>query len=289
MAQWEPQVQNYLGFPEGVAGEDLLRKGAEQARNYGVEIIDDEIVSASRGGKLFHLRGKVKSYSATHVLLATGIFHLPPRIEGVDECLGHSMFFCKDCDGFRVQGKTILIYGWNNEAVDYALSMLLYSPVVGLTLDAHKPTWDSAHEQWVREHEIPIYTQRVIRVRRNDSQIRALVFDDGSEVKLDALFTTRGDVYFNRLAKDLGARVDKKGQIEVNECLATSVQGLYAAGCVTPANCQMIIAAGEGAKAGQAINRDLFEESLATHQLRRFRRTQLRNTETEPAREPAER
>jgi len=287
MAQWEPEVQNYLGFPEGVPGEDLLRRGAEQARKYGVEIIDDEIVSASREGKVFHLGGKAKIYSATRVLLATGIFHLPPKIEGVDECLGHSMFFCKDCDGFRVKGKTILIYGWNNEAVEYALSMLLYSPVVGLTLDSHKPAWDSAHEEWVREHEIPVYMQRIVRVHRNDSQIRALVLDDDTEVKLDALFTTRGDVCFNRLAKDLGARVDELGQIEVNQCLATSVQGLYAAGCVTPANCQMIIAAGEGAKAGQAINRDLFEESLASHQLSRFRRAQVRNTETNPTIEPA--
>jgi thioredoxin reductase (NADPH) len=32
---------------------------------------------------------------------------------------------------------------------------------------------------------------------------------------------------------------------------------------VTPANCQMIIAAGQGATAGQAINRDLFEEMMA--------------------------
>jgi thioredoxin reductase (NADPH) len=38
----------------------------------------------------------------------------------------------------------------------------------------------------------------------------------------------------------------------------------------------MIIAAGQGAIAAQAINRDLFEESLATHSLRRFRRRQLR-------------
>jgi thioredoxin reductase (NADPH) len=47
----------------------------------------------------------------------------------------------------------------------------------------------------------------------------------------------------------------------------TSVPGLYAAGCVTPANCQMIIAAGQGATAAQAINRDLFEESLQRHAL----------------------
>ena len=48
----------------------------------------------------------------------------------------------------------------------------------------------------------------------------------------------------------------------VDHCMRTSVPRLYAAGCVTPANCQMIIAAGQGAAAAQAINRDLFEESL---------------------------
>ena len=39
---------------------------------------------------------------------------------------------------------------------------------------------------------------------------------------------------------------------------------------MTPANCQMIIAAGQGAIAAQAINRDLFEESLPRHTLPRF-------------------
>jgi hypothetical protein len=51
---------------------------------------------------------------------------------------------------------------------------------------------------------------------------------------------------------------------------------------VTPANCQMIIAAGQGAAAAQAINRDLFEESLKTHMLRRFRERQLDEEKTVP-------
>jgi thioredoxin reductase (NADPH) len=90
------------------------------------------------------------------------------------------------------------------------------------------------------------------------------------------LFTTRGDIYFNELAKELGAKVNAAGDVVVDLGMRTTVEGLYAAGCVTPANCQMIIAAGQGAIAAQAINRDLFEESLATHSLRRFRRRQLR-------------
>jgi len=51
---------------------------------------------------------------------------------------------------------------------------------------------------------------------------------------------------------------------------------------VTPANCQMIIAAGQGASAGQAINRDLFEESLANHSLRQFRKQQLQTEQVVP-------
>ena len=71
-------------------------------------------------------------------------------------------------------------------------------------------------------------------------------------------------------------------QIEVDHCLRTTVPNLYAAGCVTPANCQMIIAAGQGATAAQSINRDLFEESLQTHSLRRFREVQLAEEQTVP-------
>ena len=64
--------------------------------------------------------------------------------------------------------------------------------------------------------------------------------------------------------------------------MRTTVPRLYAAGCVTPANCQMIIAAGQGAAAAQAINRDLFEESLASHSLRRVRKEQLEDKRTVP-------
>jgi thioredoxin reductase (NADPH) len=283
MARWEPDVQNYLGFPDGIAGEELLHRGLEQARRYQVGIVTDEILEAEKKGRLFHLHGQSHTYSSSRVLIATGIFHLPPELEGFSECLGHSMFFCKDCDGFRNQGKTILIYGWNNEAVEYALAMLLYSPVVGIVLDGRQQCWDAQHDGWLREHEIPVYPQPILRVNREGCQIRSLQLKDNTEVAVEAIFTTRGDVYLNKLAKALGARVDAEGQIEVDASMATSVKGVYAAGCVTPANCQMIIAAGEGATAAQTINHDLFLESLKKKTLKRFRQHQIATTESEPA------
>src|SRR3954471_22363798 len=98
MARWEPDVQNYLGFPEGIEGEELLRRARQQARNYGARFLRDRITSAKVNDGRFSLRGS-RSYTSRRVLLATGIFHIPPDLPGVKPCLGHSMFFCKDCDG----------------------------------------------------------------------------------------------------------------------------------------------------------------------------------------------
>lgn len=282
MARWEPQVQNYLGFPDGIAGTELVARGHEQARAYGVEFAHDEIKEAQRERDAFILRSDRNTYRCRRLLLATGIYHLPPEINGVEECLGHSMFFCKDCDGYRVQDKTVVIYGWRNETVEYALAMLAYTPIVAVITDGREPRWGREHARWLKEYEVPVFTASILRAHHDGCHIRCLELSTGEEVEVDALFTTRGDVCYNQLARQLGADVDDDGQICVNAEMATSVIGLYAAGCVIPANCQMIIAAGDGARAAQAINRNLFEESLATHHLRRLRRQQLETTETVP-------
>src|SRR3982750_1424302 len=90
MAKWEPEVENYLGFPNGVAGEKLLRDGRTQAKKYGVRFVQDEIKTVSPNESAFTLKGR-QTYRARRLLLATGIFHLPPDIPGVKQCLGHSM------------------------------------------------------------------------------------------------------------------------------------------------------------------------------------------------------
>lgn len=282
MAKWEPDVENYLGFPDGVAGEKLLTNGQRQAKRYEVKFANDEIKSVSVRRSIFTLEGRKKTYRTKRLLLATGIFHLPPEIPGVKECLGHSMFFCKDCDGCRVRGKRIAIIGSNNEAVEYALGMLHYSACVIIATNGKRPRWDRRHAAWLEEYEIPIARKRICEVEHRQRKIRALGFTNGESIKIDYLFTTRGDLFHNKLAKQLRARIDRDGEIVVDLCLQTNVRGLYAAGCVTPANCQMIIAAGQGATAAQAINRDLFEESLATHSLRRFREAQLDEEKTVP-------
>jgi thioredoxin reductase (NADPH) len=283
MARWEPDVQNYLGFPKGISGADLIAKGREQAKRFGVDFAEDEVLEASREKEGdFVLRGRKSSYRGRKLLLATGIFHIPPDIEGVSECLGKSLFFCKDCDGYRVQDNHIGIYGANNEAVRYALGMLVYSATVVIVTNGDGIHWDARHAARLEEYHIPIFTQRIRSVDHRNHQIQSITFEDGLRAEIDVLFTTRGDVYHNKLAEGLGAKVSAEGEIVVDGHQRTTVPGLYAAGCVTPANCQIIIAAGQGAVAAQTINCDLFDESLKTHSLRRLRARQISTEQTMP-------
>ena len=264
MARWEPKVENYLGFPAGVSGSLLLERARRQVMRYGAKFQRDVIVSASNRNGRFALEGKKRSYSCDRLLLATGVFHIPPDLPGLTSCIGHSLFFCKDCDGFRMQGKRVAVYGWNNETVRYAIAMLSYAAKVCVLTDGRNPTWNRTHRRALREHCIPVFCHPVARVDRVGTQVRALHLRGGERRAIDALFTTRGDIVWNDLGKALGAELDKEGQIITDVDMRTSVRGLYAAGCVTPANCQMIIAAGQGATAAQAINSDFLDEALKT-------------------------
>ena len=151
--------------------------------------------------------------------------------------------------------------------------MLLFSSKIMICTNGRTPQWDPVRTGWLDEYQVPVHHDRIHALVHDDGQLRALTFEQGESLHVDGAFTTRGDVYHHDLAAGAGAKLDEEGQVIVDHCMRTTVPGLYAAGCVTPANCQMIIAAGQGAVAGQAINRDLFEDSLERHALPRYGRT----------------
>src|SRR3954453_11973429 len=63
MARWEPDVQNYLGFPQGISGEELLGGARKQGRSYRVKFIRDEVIAARPGAGKFFLRGEKSNYT----------------------------------------------------------------------------------------------------------------------------------------------------------------------------------------------------------------------------------
>jgi thioredoxin reductase (NADPH) len=153
--------------------------------------------------------------------------------------------------------------------------------------NGEKVVWDEEHARWIEEYKIPVVREKIVEIAHRDGMLVAVQFADGRRFKVESVFTTRGDIYYSQLARQLGAELDEDGQIITDCGQRTNVPGLYAAGCVTQANCQMIIAAGHGAAAAQAINRSLFEESLSNHRLKARRQEQLQKCPVEPESLPA--
>src|SRR5437870_4899216 len=63
MARWEPEVQNYLGFPDGISGVELLRRARRQARRYQIRFRRDCIAAARSKDGRFTLRGEKARYT----------------------------------------------------------------------------------------------------------------------------------------------------------------------------------------------------------------------------------
>jgi thioredoxin reductase (NADPH) len=268
MAVWESDVQNYLGFPDGIAGRELLERARRQVERFGTERVVDQIESARGHVGQFEVTGQGgRHYQARRLLLATGIYHLPPNVPDPSACIGRSLFFCKDCDAYRVQGQRIAILGHNDDAAEYALAMLAYASSVVVATDGQPPRWQPRFDALLEEYSVPVERAAITAFEHANGYVQSLRHADGTATLVDCVFTTRGDRYHAALARELGADTDASGQVIVDHWMRTSVPGLYAAGCVTIANCQMIIAAGDGATAAQAISRSLFEESLANHTL----------------------
>jgi thioredoxin reductase (NADPH) len=87
-----------------------------------------------------------------------------------------------------------------------------------------------------------------------------LLFSEGEVLKLDALYVGFGVHVRSALAKNLGARCDESGYVEVDARQQSSIAGLYAAGDVVQSLSQISVAFGQAAIAASAINVSLNED-----------------------------
>lgn len=72
-AKWIPLSHNHAGFPDGIAGDELLQRMREQAERYGATILTDRIETVDGKADAFEARGSAVTITARAVLIATGV------------------------------------------------------------------------------------------------------------------------------------------------------------------------------------------------------------------------
>ena len=130
------RIENYLGFPNGISGDDLSQRAFKQARRFGAEIVlTREVRRLSLrpdGTYAIELDGEAVVAAKT-AILATGVDWRKLNAEGVDSFIGRGVFYGGErADAPTVMGKRIYIIGAGNSAGQAALFFANYADEVTL-------------------------------------------------------------------------------------------------------------------------------------------------------------
>jgi thioredoxin reductase (NADPH) len=199
---------------------------------------------------------------ARTVILATGVFGHFPEFPGRDECVGRSLFWCIHCEGYESIDRTVAVVGHDEDAVQTALDLLVFTPRV--TIVAGRAEGFEVSPSRLADLAavgIAAHSCAVAEYENRDGQMQALVLDDRTRMRIpvELVYTIRRTRAINELARQLGLELDPLGQIVVTPEQHTNVAGVYAAGDATSLHDhQLSAAAHEGNQAACGANYHLY-------------------------------
>lgn len=237
------KIDNYYGFENGISGKELYVNGIKQAKNLGIDFIEDEVINIEYINQ-FTIETVNSKYEAKAVILATGVSRNVPNIKGIKEFEGKGVSYCAVCDSFFYKGKDVAVLGDGNYAIhEFETLKPIASSVTILT------NGNTMIEN--RDSSIEVNSKK-IREFRGDTKLEEVEFEDNTIQNLNGVFIAMGTASSSDLARKIGARIENNNII-VNENMETTVPGLFACGDCTGGLLQISKAVYEGAKAGLAV------------------------------------
>lgn len=124
-------VENYLGFPDGVGGMELIQRGKEQAEQFGAEFQHGSIEAANLDGQPLELSLSTGETLRAHALIvATGASARWVGADGEDELMGYGLSTCATCDGAFHRDDDVLVIGGGDSAMEEALFLAKFADSV---------------------------------------------------------------------------------------------------------------------------------------------------------------
>jgi thioredoxin reductase len=254
-------VHGYPGVPDPTPSE-LRRRLFEQAQGAGADLRTGEVVDVQGDkGDFLLTTATDDQVRARRIILAYGLLDYLPQIDGIEALYGTSVFHCADCDGPSVADSRIGVIGWDGYGANLALYLRHWSDSVILLYNGQTPDLDDDATRVLRENDIHILHRTVSKLAGHGGNLTQAEFDDGSTVRLDALFFHLGSEPRCALASQLRCALDDDGYVTVDRGQETSCAGVYAAGDITGHPHLASIAAAEGVRAGLTIHRSLLPDS----------------------------
>ena len=200
--------------------------------------------------------------STSTVIIATGKAPARLAIAGEDELVGRGVSYCATCDAAFFVGKAVAVVGPGESAADAALELsALGAGPIALVSQRSLEAPEAVLAKIAADPAITLHERtRALRVEGTD-RVEALLIAEKDHadqtLTVSGVFIEMGSINAADFALGL-VEINEAGEIEIDKSGATSTPGIYAAGDVTDEfGKQIVTAAGQGARAAMAANRDL--------------------------------
>jgi thioredoxin reductase (NADPH) len=279
-------IENYLGFPAGVSGDDLARRAATQARRFGAELLVHEVVSLRREDPYRFLQlADGSELSCKAVVLTTGVAWRTLEVPGIEPLIGVGVYYgAAKTEAATYRGQDVCIVGAGNSAGQGALFFSRYARHV--TLLVRGGSLGKSMSRYLTDRiastpNIEVLLHVDVAAVRGDGRLGKVVIrdaDSGAERELDeaAMFIFIGARPRTEVVSGW-VELDEKGFVLTGPDLArtqggpggwtlerspllfeTSVPGVFAAGDVRAGSSKRVAAAvGEGSGAVVMVHRYL--------------------------------
>jgi thioredoxin reductase len=259
-------IHGFLGH-HGIAPEDLLSRGTDEVLKHGGRMTRARVskIEKSQADDLFSVTTDNRNggpYKTRRVLLATGRRDVLPTCAGFREFYGSSVYHCPDCDGYEVSGKRVVVLGHGGGVIGLTLDLLTWTDKLTLLTDGLSDGINQESVAKLAAFNITIRNEKVLALEGDveTRQLQRVRFSAAEALECDALFFNLGTEPTSRLHEELGCKTTKDF-LWVDKTQQTSVEGIYAAGDITPNSHLAVVAAAEGAMAAINIHQSLLPKS----------------------------
>jgi len=282
-------VENYLGFPEGVGGMELVQRGKQQAEQFGAQFQHGSVESATLDGQPKELSLSTGETVRTRALVvATGASARWVGAENEAELMGHGLSTCATCDGAFHRGDDVLVVGGGDSAMEEALFLAKFAESVTVVHRRESLRASEIMADRARDHEDIAFRWNTELEAIHGSQdggvtgatlashpegyprekAKAGVAVERERVAVGGVFYAVGHTPNTEFLQETGVDLDDRGHVVTRSdadgrpTARTAVDGVFAAGDVAdPRYRQAITSAGTGSMA--ALDAEEYVETVS--------------------------
>jgi len=228
-------VENYPGFTK-LTGAQLAKNIEDHARSYKeIEFKNERAVEIEKKDYFFVIKTKADSYEVKTIIFAIGAEHRKLNVPGERDFMNRGVSYCAICEAPLFRDKIVGVVGGGDSAVKEALLLSEHARKVYLIVRGSELKAEPINIELIEKNDkIEVITNTNVTEIYGRDFVEGVKLDTNQkELKLDGLFIEIGYDVKADIPKELGVKLNEKGEIVIDCVSRTNVEGIYAAGDCT--------------------------------------------------------